>query len=102
MYPVNVLGCVLLLVSQARHAISFVWSRSTARQHSILSSVLQLLSVLHAQDHVATARYCKEHDTGHMWADLFRVVDAASHLGLGNELAAFDAAEVGCTPYQRV
>ena len=58
--------------------------------------------MLGVKDHVATSRYCKEHDTGPMWADLFRVVDAASHLGLGNELAACDAAEVGCTPYERV
>ena len=35
-----------------------------------------------------------------MWADVSRVVDAASQLGLGNELAACNAAEVGCKPYQ--
>ena len=56
--------------------------------------------ILCEKEYVATSRYCKEHDTGPMWADVFRVVDAASQLGLGNELAACNAAEVGCTPYQ--
>ena len=48
---------------------------------------------------MAFSRYCTKHDTNRMWGDVFRVVDAASQLGLGNELAACNAAEVGCTPY---